>query len=120
MAYRKKLVVLTGAGMSAESGISTFRDSGGLWEQHRVEDVATPEAWMTNPVLVQQFYNEGVTIDRAKPNWDITPWWVEQDFDVRIITQNVDDLHERARSLKVLHLRVDENAFHRSRREVLT
>ena len=106
MAYRKKLVVLTGAGMSAESGISTFRDSGGLWEQHRVEDVATPEAWMTNPVLVQQFYNERrKQLIEAKPNLGhYALVELEQDFDVRIITQNVDDLHERAGSLKVLHL----------------
>ena len=106
MAYRKKLVVLTGAGMSAESGISTFRDSGGLWEQHRVEDVATPEGWMANPVLVHQFYNERrKQLIEAKPNLGhYALAELEQDFDVHVITQNVDDLHERAGSLKVLHL----------------
>ncbi len=106
MALRKKLVVLTGAGMSAESGIATFRDSGGLWEQHRVEDVATPEAWMTNPTLVHQFYNQRrKQLIEAKPNMGhYALVELEQDFDVHIITQNVDDLHERAGSLKVLHI----------------
>ena len=102
----KKLVVLTGAGMSAESGISTFRDSDGLWEQHRVEDVATPGAWQRNPSLVLDFYNA-----RRKQLYEVEPndghrilAELEKDFDVQIITQNVDNLHERAGSTKVLHL----------------
>ncbi len=103
---KKKLVVLTGAGMSAESGIATFRDSGGLWEQHRVEDVATPEAWQANPALVQRFYNQRrKQLTEAQPNlghYGLVA--LEEKFDVRIITQNVDDLHERAGSLHVLHL----------------
>lgn len=102
----KKLVVLTGAGMSAESGISTFRDHNGLWENHRVEDVATPEAWARNPVLVNQFYNQ-----RRKQLYEVDPNAghtalvdLEKLFDVQIITQNVDDLHERAGSKNVIHL----------------
>ena len=102
----KKLVVLTGAGMSAESGISTFRDSDGLWEQHRVEDVATPGAWQRNPSLVLDFYNA-----RRKQLYEVEPndghrilAELEKDFDVQIITQNADNLHERAGSTKVLHL----------------
>lgn len=102
----KKLVVFSGAGMSAESGIQTFRDSDGLWEQHRIEDVATPEAWAKNPELVQRFYNaRRKNILAAKPNaaHHIIAQ-LEQDFDVQVITQNIDDLHERAGSSKVLHL----------------
>lgn len=102
----KKLVVLTGAGISAESGIKTFRDSGGLWENHRVEDVATPEAWERDPELVQQFYNE-----RRKQALNVEPnrahrilAELEDYFDVTIITQNIDPLHERAGSSKVVHL----------------
>lgn len=102
----KKLVVLSGAGISAESGIATFRDSGGLWEGHRVEDVATPEGWMRNPKLVLDFYNE-----RRKKALEVKPNLahqilveLEKDFDVTIITQNVDDLHEKAGSKNVLHL----------------
>ncbi|MBN1132189.1 MAG: NAD-dependent deacylase [Bacteroidales bacterium] len=102
----KKLVVLTGAGMSAESGLKTFRDSGGLWEQYNVYEVATPEAWERDPVLVLRFYNE-----RRKQLLDAVPneghlglVELEKRFDVHIITQNVDDLHERAGSRKVLHL----------------
>jgi len=102
----KKLVTLTGAGMSAESGISTFRDSDGLWEQYRIEDVATPEAWRRNPSLVLNFYNE-----RRRQLYEVMPNGghyalaeLEKDFDVRIITQNVDNLHERAGSTQVLHL----------------
>ena len=102
----KKLVILTGAGMSAESGIKTFRDSGGLWEEYRIEDVATPEAWKRNPDLVQRFYNERRSqLEKAKPNGGhIGLAALEKDFNVHIITQNVDDLHERAGSTKVLHL----------------
>lgn len=101
-----KLIVFSGAGMSAESGINTFRDSDGLWEQHRVEDVATPEAWAKNPALVQRFYNERrKNILNAQPNAahqliaELEPY-----FDVAVITQNIDDLHERAGSQQVLHL----------------
>ncbi|MRR23916.1 NAD-dependent deacylase [bacterium] len=102
----KKLVILTGAGMSAESGIRTFRDSGGLWEQYRVEDVASIEAWYRNPDLVQRFYNERRRqLESAVPNIGHTGLAaLEMDFDIHIITQNVDDLHERAGSKRVLHL----------------
>lgn len=102
----KKLVVLTGAGMSAESGISTFRDSDGLWEQYRVEDVATPEGFRRNPEMVLDFYNQRRRqLLTCKPNeGHIGLAKLEEDFDVRIITQNVDNLHEAAGSTKVLHL----------------
>jgi NAD-dependent deacetylase len=102
----KKLVVLTGAGISAESGISTFRDAGGLWEQHRIEDVATPEAWARNPELVLRFYNQRRSkLREVEPNAGHRALVdLEKNFDVRIITQNVDDLHERAGSSRVLHL----------------
>jgi NAD-dependent deacetylase len=102
----EKLVVLTGAGMSAESGISTFRDSDGLWESHRVEDVATPEAFAANPGLVLDFYNKRRNqMYTCLPNkGHIGLAALEKDFDVRIITQNVDNLHERAGSTHVLHL----------------
>lgn len=102
----KRLVVLSGAGMSAESGIATFRGAEGLWEGHRVEDVATPEAWAKDPHLVLEFYNQRrAGVMDAKPNrgHEILAE-LESDFDVRIITQNVDDLHERAGSKKVMHL----------------
>jgi len=102
----KKLVVLTGAGISAESGLATFRDSGGLWEGYRVEDVATPEAWRRNPELVLDFYNQRRKSGlNAKPNrgHQILAE-LQNDFDVTIITQNVDDLHERAGSKKIIHL----------------
>lgn len=102
----KRLVVLSGAGMSAESGIATFRGAEGLWEGHRVEDVATPEAWAKDPHLVLEFYNQRrAGVMDAKPNrgHEILAE-LESDFDVRIITQNVDDLHERAGSTKVMHL----------------
>lgn len=103
---KKKLIVLTGAGMSAESGIATFRDSGGLWEKHRVEDVATPEAFVANPQLVLNFYNyRRRELIKAKPNAGHTGLAeLEKDFDVYIVTQNVDNLHERAGSSRVLHL----------------
>jgi NAD-dependent deacetylase len=102
----KKLVALTGAGISAESGIATFRDSGGLWEGHKVEDVATPEGWRRNPALVLQFYNERrKQALNAKPNQGHKILAeLECDFDVTVITQNVDDLHERAGSSNVIHL----------------
>ena len=102
----KRLVVFTGAGMSAESGIQTFRGSDGLWENHRIEDVATPEAWHRNPELVLEFYNQrrkGVL--KALPNeghLTIASW--QKEFSVTVVTQNIDDLHERAGSEDVLHL----------------
>ncbi len=103
---KKKLVILTGAGMSAESGISTFRDSGGLWEQYNVEDVASIEGWERNPALVQEFYNvRRKQLVTAQPNeGHLGLAELEEDYDVHIITQNVDNLHERAGSSHVLHL----------------
>ncbi len=102
----RKLVVLTGAGMSAESGIKTFRDMGGLWEEYDVTEVATPAAWETNRALVIRFYNERrKALLSAKPNAaHLALASLEKEFDVHIITQNVDDLHERAGSTKILHL----------------
>lgn len=101
-----KLVILTGAGMSAESGIKTFRDSDGLWENYRIEDVCTPEALERNPELVINFYNERrKQLYSAQPNAGHKELVeLEKYFDVQIITQNIDDLHERAGSKKVLHL----------------
>ncbi|AMD85580.1 NAD-dependent deacetylase [Capnocytophaga haemolytica] len=103
---KKKIVVLTGAGVSAESGINTFRDAGGLWEGYRVEDVASPEGFERNPELVLNFYNE-----RRRQLAEVQPneahkqlAALEKDYEVVIITQNVDDLHERAGSHKVIHL----------------
>jgi NAD-dependent deacetylase len=103
---KKKLVVLTGAGISAESGLKTFRDSDGLWEGYNVEDVATPRAWRRDPQLVLDFYNlRRRNVAEANPNAaHIGLAALENDFDVHIITQNIDDLHERAGSTKVLHL----------------
>lgn len=102
----KRLVVLSGAGMSAESGIKTFRDMGGLWEQYDVTEVASPEAWEKNPELVLRFYNERrKQLMSCKPNaGHIGLAQLEQNFDVHIITQNVDNLHEQAGSSKILHL----------------
>jgi NAD-dependent protein deacetylase/lipoamidase len=102
----KRIVVLTGAGISAESGISTFRDKGGLWEGYDVMEVATPEAWDRNPTLVLEFYNmRRLDVLKAEPNSAHEALvHLEKYFDVRIITQNVDNLHERAGSKKVLHL----------------
>lgn len=103
---KKKLVVLTGAGISAESGLQTFRDGDGLWENHRIEDVATPEAWRRDPALVLKFYNmRRAACVAAQPNaahYGLAA--LEKDFEVVIITQNIDDLHERAGSTNVLHL----------------
>jgi NAD-dependent deacetylase len=103
---KKKLVVLTGAGISAESGIKTFRDADGLWEGHNVMDVATPEGWYKNPELVLDFYNQ-----RRRQLHEVQPNLghqilaeLEYDFEVQIITQNVDNLHEKAGSSNVLHL----------------
>lgn len=103
---KKKLVVLTGAGISAESGIKTFRDSDGLWEGHDIMEVATPEGWHKNQELVLDFYNKRrQQLKEVNPNLGhIILAELENDFDVHIITQNVDDLHERAGSTKVLHL----------------
>ncbi|MGY4384152.1 NAD-dependent deacetylase [Pedobacter sp. UYP24] len=102
----KNIVVLTGAGISAESGLKTFRDADGLWEGHKIEDVATPEAWERNAVLVQQFYNERrKSVLEASPNpAHFALVQLQQKYNVHIITQNVDDLHERAGSDQVLHL----------------
>lgn len=106
MKTRQKIVVLSGAGISAESGIPTFRASDGLWENHRIEDVATPEAWERNLALVQDFYNQ-----RRKQALDVQPnaghyalVKLEEKYDVTVITQNVDNLHERAGSSTVVHL----------------
>lgn len=102
----KRVVVLSGAGISAESGLQTFRGADGLWEGHRVEDVASPEGWTANPELVLEFYNERRRAVRAAaPNAAHKALVdLERAYDVRIITQNVDDLHERAGSTHVLHL----------------
>ena len=103
---RKKLVVLTGAGISAESGLKTFRDSDGLWEGYDINEVATATAWRRNPALVQEFYNmRRQNVKQAEPNKaHFILAELERDFDVHIITQNIDDLHERAGSTKVTHL----------------
>ncbi|MBY0479673.1 MAG: NAD-dependent deacylase [Chitinophagaceae bacterium] len=103
---KKKVVVLTGAGISAESGLRTFRDSDGLWEGYEIEEVATPRAWRKNPQLVLDFYNyRRRDVLNAQPNAaHIGLAELEHDFDVTIITQNIDDLHERGGSTKVMHL----------------
>ncbi|MBS1731167.1 MAG: NAD-dependent deacylase [Bacteroidetes bacterium] len=103
---KKKLVVFTGAGVSAESGLKTFRDSDGLWNGFRIEDVATPEAWHKDPKTVLDFYNQRRRdVALAKPHEGhqaLVDW--QEEYDITIITQNIDDLHERAGSSKVLHL----------------
>jgi NAD-dependent deacetylase len=103
---KKKVVVLTGAGMSAESGIATFRDTDGLWENHRVEDVATPEGFRINPELVLEFYNQRrKELLGTKPNnGHLGLAELEKEYDVTIVTQNVDNLHEQAGSSDVVHL----------------
>ena len=103
---KKKIVVLTGAGVSAESGIKTFRDSDGLWENYRVEDVATFEAWVRDQPMVLEFYNKRrAELSKAQPNKAHKALVeLEKKFDVHIITQNIDDLHERAGSSHVMHL----------------
>lgn len=103
---KKKLVVLTGAGISAESGLKTFRDSDGLWNGYNIEDVATPRAWRKDPQLVLDFYNmRRRDVLNAEPNAAHRGLAaLEKDFDVHIITQNIDDLHERGGSTNVLHL----------------
>jgi NAD-dependent deacetylase len=102
----KKLVILTGAGMSSESGIRTFRDSGGLWEEHDVTEVATPMAWWKDRELVLRFYNERRRqLEKCEPNeGHIGLAKLEKYFDVEIITQNIDNLHERGGSTKIVHL----------------
>lgn len=103
---KKKLVVLTGAGISAESGLKTFRDSDGLWEGFDINEVATATAWRKNKSLVLEFYNmRRRNVADAKPNAaHVALAELETDFDVQIVTQNIDDLHERAGSTHVLHL----------------
>ncbi len=102
----KRLVIFSGAGVSAESGLKTFRDSGGLWEEFDIMEVATPEAWARNPQLVLEFYNmRRKQVMESQPNnahYMIAE--LEKDFDVEVVTQNIDNLHERAGSGKVLHL----------------
>ena len=103
---KKNLVVLTGAGVSAESGVSTFRDSDGLWENHRVEDVASIDGWYSNPALVLEFYNARRTqLATVKPNAaHLAIASLEEEWNVTVVTQNVDNLHERAGSTKIIHL----------------
>ena len=103
---KKKLVVLTGAGVSAESGLKTFRDSDGLWEGYDIEEVATPRAWKRDPALVLEFYNQRrKNVLSAEPNRaHLILAELQEKFEVHIITQNIDDLHERAGSASVLHL----------------
>ena len=103
---KRKLVVLTGAGVSAESGISTFRDSDGLWENYRVEDVASIEGWYRDPATVLDFYNaRRALLDVVKPNAaHLAIAELENDYDVTVVTQNVDNLHERAGSTRIIHL----------------
>lgn len=107
----KKIVVLSGAGISAESGISTFRDAGGLWEGHDINDVATPEGFIRNPDLVLEFYNQ-----RRRQLKEVSPNLahlliadLEQTYDVHVVTQNVDNLHERAGSNNIIHLHGELN-----------
>ena len=121
----KKLVVFSGAGMSAESGISTFRDADGLWENHNIEDVATPEAWRKNPALVQRFYNERrkqiISVDPSKAHSLVAQF--QENYHLDVITQNIDDLHERAGCKNVLHLhgniRYSKSSGCTTRRKVL-
>lgn len=102
----QKIVILTGAGISAESGLKTFRDADGLWENHSIEDVATIDGWNRNPKLVQDFYNERrKSVIAASPNAaHFALARLQEKYDVQIITQNIDDLHERAGSKSVMHL----------------
>ena len=103
---KKRIAVLTGAGVSAESGFATFRDTGGLWEQYDVNDVASIEGWYRNRKLVLDFYNQRrAQLKEAKPNAaHLAIAGLEKEYDVDVITQNVDNLHERAGSTRVLHL----------------
>jgi NAD-dependent deacetylase len=102
----KKIVILSGAGISADSGLKTFRDMGGLWENYKIEEVATPEGWTANPALVLDFYNQRrLQAFDAVPNaGHLALADLEADFEVQIITQNVDNLHEKAGSTRVMHL----------------
>ena len=102
----KKLVIFSGAGISAESGLSTFRDNGGLWDQYPIKEVATYDAWLKNPKKVTEFYNlRRKNCIEAKPNdAHINIASLEKNFNVSVVTQNIDDLHERAGSTKILHL----------------
>ncbi|MDG2465184.1 MAG: Sir2 family NAD-dependent protein deacetylase, partial [Crocinitomicaceae bacterium] len=106
MTQKQKLVIFSGAGMSAESGISTFRDTGGLWEKFKVEDVATPQAWTADPEKVQHFYNQRrkQILDASPNSAHLQTAEFEKYYETTVITQNVDDLHERAGSSQVLHL----------------
>lgn len=109
--HRKKIVVLTGAGISAESGISTFRDANGLWENHSIEEVASPGGWARNPQLVLDFYNQRrrqlkQVVPNAAHNYVQK---LEERYEVVVITQNVDDLHERAGSQNIIHLHGELN-----------
>ncbi|NGM64358.1 SIR2 family NAD-dependent protein deacylase [Sphingobacterium sp. SGR-19] len=117
----KKIVVLTGAGISAESGISTFRDANGLWENHDVMDVATPEGWRRNPRLVLEFYNQRrrqlKTVEPNEAHRYLKR--LEEEYDVTIITQNVDNLHERAGSSHVIHLHGELNKVRSVKNEQL-
>jgi len=108
---KKRIVVLTGAGISAESGLGTFRDKGGLWDEYDINEVATPEAWHKNPSLVLDFYDKRRELCvNAKPNEaHLSLSRLEKYFDVHIITQNIDDLHERAGSKNILHLHGEIN-----------
>jgi NAD-dependent deacetylase len=126
---KKHIVILTGAGISAESGLKTFRDSDGLWNGYNIEDVATPRAFKKNPQLVLDFYNDRRRdVAAAQPNAaHIGLAKLEDDFDVTIITQNIDDLHERGGSTKVLHLHgqiflmrsvANENIFYECRGDI--
>lgn len=108
MADIRNIVILTGAGISAESGIDTFRDAGGLWEKHRIEDVATPEAFARNPSLVQGFYDaRRAALEKVEPNAAheaLARLDADWPHDLLIVTQNVDDLHERAGARRLLHM----------------
>lgn len=107
MSIKRSIVVLTGAGISAESGVQTFRGAGGLWEGHRVEDVATPEAFARNPELVQNFYNQRrrALLDGIEPNPAHRALArLEEEGDLLLVTQNIDDLHERGGAQRVLHM----------------
>lgn len=103
---KKKIVVLSGAGISAESGIATFRDGDGLWNNHKIEEVCTPDAWSKNPTLVNDFYNaRRIEVLKAQPNkahLDLAK--AEEEYDIVVVTQNVDDLHERGGSTNIIHL----------------
>ncbi|MEZ4921532.1 MAG: Sir2 family NAD-dependent protein deacetylase, partial [Crocinitomicaceae bacterium] len=103
---KPKLVVLSGAGISAESGLGTFRDKGGLWDQYDINEVATPEAWEKNPALVLDFYNQRrkLVLEAVPNDAHFALVELEKSFDVHIVTQNIDDLHERAGSTNILHL----------------